>query len=87
MGQNAQNDMLVNSFHPLLLQFKIHVYCSTDGGKRKVLIENGLHCALAIFSGKFIFILSLSRPAGRSKRLFTNGAKTGRFSFYHRLFS
>ena len=36
MGQNAQNDMLVNSFHPLLLQFKIHVYCSTDGGKRKV---------------------------------------------------
>ena len=38
MGQNAQNDMLVNSFHPLLLQFKIHVYCSTDGEKRKVLI-------------------------------------------------
>ena len=87
MGQNAQNDMLVNSFHPLLLQFKIHVYCSTDGEKRKVLIENGLRCALAIFSGKFIFILSLLRPAGRSKCLFTNGAKTGRFSFYHRLFS
>ena len=87
MGQNAQNDMLVNSFHPLLLQFKIHVYCSTDGEKRKVLIENGRRCALAIFSGKFIFILSLLRPAGRSKRLFTNGAKTGKFSFSHRLFS
>ena len=74
MGQNAQNDMLVNSFHPLLLQFKIHVYCSTDGGKRKVLIENGRRCALAIFSGKFIFILSLLRPAGRSNCFFTNGA-------------
>lgn len=30
-------------------------------------------CALAIFSGKIIFISRLSRPAGRSKRIFTSG--------------
>ena len=29
--------------------------------------------ALAIFSGKIIFISRLSRPAGRSKRIFTSG--------------
>ena len=30
--------------------------------------------ALGINSGKFIFISRLSRPAGRSKRIFTKGA-------------
>ena len=29
--------------------------------------------ALAIFSGKIIFISRLSRPAGRSKRIFASG--------------
>jgi hypothetical protein len=31
--------------------------------------------ALAIFSGKFILIWRLSRPAGRSKRIFTNWSR------------
>ena len=30
-------------------------------------------CALAISSGKSIYISRLSRPAGRSKRIFTEG--------------
>ena len=32
--------------------------------------------ALGINSGKFIFISRLSRPAGRSKRIFTGGVVT-----------
>jgi hypothetical protein len=31
--------------------------------------------ALAIFSGKFILIWRLSRPAGRSKRIFTDWSR------------
>ena len=34
-------------------------------------------CALAMFSGKIIFISRLSRPAGRSKRIFTGGVVKG----------
>ena len=34
-------------------------------------------CALAIFSGKIIFISRLSRSAERSKRIFTGGVVTG----------
>ena len=34
-------------------------------------------CALAIFSGKIIFISRLSRPAGRSKRILTSGVAEG----------
>ena len=48
------------------------------------MIENGLRCALAIFSGKFIFILSLLRPAGRNKRIFTEGAVKENGEFSHR---
>ena len=33
-------------------------------------------CALAIFSGKIIFISRLSRSAERSKRIFTGGVIT-----------
>ena len=36
MGKDAQNDLFMRCFHPLLLQSKIHFYCSTDGKKRKV---------------------------------------------------
>ena len=36
-------------------------------------ILNALRGALRIFSGKIIFISRLSRPAGRSKRIFTGG--------------
>ena len=38
---------------------------ATGGGRRR--------CALGIFSGKIILISRLSRPAGRSKRIFTGG--------------
>ncbi len=34
-------------------------------------------CALAIFSGKIIFISRLSRSAERSKRIFTGGVVEG----------
>ena len=34
---------------------------------------NALRVALRIISGKIIFISRLSRPAGRSKRIFTSG--------------
>ena len=38
---------------------------AAGGGRRR--------CALGIFSGKIILISRLSRPAGRSKRIFTGG--------------
>ena len=37
------------------------------------MILNALRFALGIFSGKIILISRLSRPAGRSKRIFTGG--------------
>ena len=45
------------------------------GGGKTIL--NALRVALRIFSGKIIFISRLSRPAGRSKRIFTSGVAEG----------
>ena len=53
------------------------------------MILNALRVALRIFSGKIIFISRLSRPAGRSKRIFTSGVAKGnsicslKALFYH----
>ena len=45
-------------------------------------LEMASACALAINRGKFIYISRLSRPAGRSKRIFTEGVvkENGKFS-------
>ena len=52
----------------------------TDGGT----ILNGLRFALAMYSGKNIFISRLLRPAGRNKRIFTEGAVKENGKFSHR---
>ena len=41
--------------------------------------------ALAIFSGKIIFISRLSRPAGRDKRIFTSGVAEQRGAHFQSL--
>ena len=51
------------------------ILCSSTGRCRR--FEMASACALAIFSGKIIFISRLSRSAERSKRIFTGGVVTG----------
>ena len=58
----------------LLLFFSV----LTDGGT----ILNGLRFALAMYSGKNIFISRLLRPAGRNKRYFHRWGRGGRLHLY-----
>mgnify|MGYP007051294978 CR=1 FL=1 len=63
---------------PCILWWQISAH-----NKRRT-IWNGLRFALAIFSGKNIFISRLLRPAGRNKRIFTEGAVKENGEFSHR---
>ena len=49
-------------------------------GSRTIL--NALRVALGIFSGKIILYLRLSRPVGRSKRIFTGWGRTGKLHLF-----